>query len=260
MKTIAVRVIFILMCSMVAMVQPLDAEPMDGPTLAQRVYDREVGEDAQATVQMLLIDKRGNKRFRTMVTYRKDYGRTSKSYTRFTSPADIDGTAFLTWENEDRDDDQFLYLPALKRVRRIVSSQKSNRFVNTDYTYEEFDSRKPEEDTHRLLGSEKFMERDCWMIESVPKDLKNTQYGKRVSWIVKDIDLIVRTEYYDKRGRQIKEFIARSIKKIDGIWTAIETDMRDLKRRHRTLMRTTDIKFNRGVSDRVFTRGYMKHK
>ena len=75
---------------------------LDGPTLAQKVYDREDGKDSYATVRMLLVDKRGRKRFRSLITATKEYGEIQKSYIRFTSPADIDGTSFLTWENEDR--------------------------------------------------------------------------------------------------------------------------------------------------------------
>lgn len=233
---------------------------MDGLTLAQQVYDRDAGKDSQANVRMLLIDKHNKKKFRKLIMAVKDYDGIAKSYTRFTSPASIEGTAFLTWENKGRDDDQFLYLPALKRVRRIVTTQKSNRFVNTDYSYEDLQVREVADDEHRLLREELFETYDCWVLESIPKDPDGTQYGKRISWIIKDSYLPVKIEYYDKRERLIKRFLARKIQKIDGIWTAVETEMKDLKRKHRTLMKSNDIRYNKGVPDRVFTKGYMKHK
>lgn len=232
---------------------------MDGVTLAKLVYDRDDGNDSQAKVRMLLIDKRGNKRYRTMITATKKYGEIRKSLIRFTTPADIDGTAFLTWENEDRDDDQFLYLPALKRVRRIVSTQKASRFVNTDYTYEDMQRRKPDADGHQITGHEKLLGHDCWILESIPQNAKNSQYGKRKNWIAKDIFLPLKTEYVGKNDRLLKEFIAVRIKQVDCIWTVVESEMRDLKKNHRTLLKTEEIRFNTGVEDRVFTEAYLMH-
>ena len=182
-----------------------------------------------------------------------------KSYTRFTEPADIDGTAFLTWENKGRDDDQFLYLPSLKRVRRIVASQKKSRFVNTDYTYEDMQSRDVDEDRHRLLNEEKCQGYDCWVLESKPIDPKSSQYGKRISWIVKQAYIPIRMDYFDNRDRKVKQYRAAILKKIDGIWTAIEYEMHDLRREHRTLMKLTEMRYNRGLDDRIFTKTYLQY-
>ena len=124
--------ILILLCVFFLATPPVQGANLDGLQIAKKVYDRDDGKDSYAKVKMLLIDKNDRKRLRTLITASKDYGSVSKSLTRFYTPADIDGTAFLTWENKDGDDDQFLYLPALRRVRRVVSAQKKNRFVNTN--------------------------------------------------------------------------------------------------------------------------------
>ncbi len=232
---------------------------MDGDTLAKRVYDRDDGNDSQAKISMLLIDKHNNKRLRTLITATRKYGQVRKTFIRFTAPADIDGTAFLIWENKDRDDDQFLYLPALKRVRRIVSTQKASSFVNTDYTYEDMQRRKPDIDRHRIIGEEKLLGRDCWILESIPKNPKDSQYKKLKSWIAKDIFLPLKTEYYGKKDQLIKEFHAIRVEQVDGIWTVVESEMRDVKKNHRTLLKTDDIRFNHGVEDRVFTEAYLLH-
>ena len=235
-----------------------DSKP-SGREIARRMYDRDIGKDSFAKIKMLLIDKRGHKKFRSMITAKKEYGNLEKSYIRFTAPADIENTAFLTWENKDRDDDQFLYLPALKRVRRIVASRKKSRFVNTDYTYEDMQNRKVDEDHHRLINQEKCMGYDCWVIESRPVDPENSQYARRISWVVKGADIPVKTEFYDKRGRKIKQYRAARLKKIDGIWTATEYEMHDLKRRHRTLMKLAEIRYNSGLEDRIFTKTYLQY-
>lgn len=237
---------------------PSSAQEMDGRTLARKVYDRDDGKDSYAKVQMLLVDKRGKKRLRSMITANKEYGSLEKGYIRFTSPTSIDGTSFLYWENEGRDDDQFLYLPALRRVRRIAGNQKDKRFVNTDYTYEDMQKRKVDEDVHKVLRSERFKNDDCWVLESIPKVSENSQYGKRVIWVVKDNYVPVKTEYFDKKDRLIKVFTGKGLSKIDGIWTVTMSEMQDLKRKHRTLMKTVSMKYNSNIPDKVFTREYMK--
>ncbi len=251
--------ILILTAVMLFSALPATLHAMDGAALAQKVYDREDGDDAYAHVRMLLIDKSGHKRMRTMISARKDFGGLSKSLIRFTSPEAIKDTGFLTWEKEDGDDDQFLYLPALRRVRRIVSSQKDGQFVNTDYTYEDMQKRRPEKDEHKILGTETVDGYECWVLESVPKDPKSTQYSKVVNWIIKDMYLPIKTEYYEKRGRLEKVFMAREIKEIQGIHSVLESELRSLKRKHRTLMKTEDIKYNTGIPDRIFTRRYLEN-
>jgi len=261
LKNICLWVVFSFLGGMIFLLPSAYAEVMEGASLAKKVYDRDVGKDSQAKVQMLLIDKNGKKSFRTLEVFIKDYGDSSKIYTRFTSPANIEGTAFLTWDNEGAEDDQFLYLPALQRVRRIVSSQKSNQFVNTDYTYEDLQSREVEKDLHTILREEPYQNYDCWVLESTPKDENDdTQYGKRISWVTKDGYLPVNIEFYNKNNKLIKTLSANKIKRIDGIWTIMESEMQDLERDHRTLMRTNEITYNTGIPDRVFTQGYMMHK
>jgi outer membrane lipoprotein-sorting protein len=237
----------------------LPSAAMDGEQIARKVFDRDDGQDATAKIRMLLINKQGKKRFRRLISVVKKYGDVSKIYMRFESPPDIEGTAFLTWENKDGDDDQFLYLPALRRERRIVSSQKSNSFVNTDYSYEDLQTREVERDHHRVLGEEKIGKYPCWILESIPKKKKDSQYSKRVSWIIKGIYLPVKTEFYDRKGRLQKVLTGKKIKKIDGIWTILDAEMKNLQKKHRTLMKTDEIRYNTGVPDDIFTIGYLKH-
>lgn len=253
------RILFCVMGAALLCLFAVPTQAMDGLTLAQEMYKRDDGKDSYAIVRMLLIDKGGNKRMRTLISATKDFGKVSKSLMRFTSPEAIKDTGFLTWENETGDDDQFLYLPALRRVRRIVSRQKDGQFVNTDYTYEDMQKRKVEKDHHKILGSEKFQEYDCWILESTPKDPKSTQYGKVVQWVIKDIYLPVKTDYYDKRGRFNKVFSARDIKVVDGYYTVMESELHDVQRDHRTLMKIDTIKYNTNIPDRIFTRRYLEN-
>jgi hypothetical protein len=160
-------------------------EQMDARTILQRVNDRDDGKDSYAKVDMLITDRSGITQARSMISAVKDFGPLSKSYIRFTSPASIDGTGFLSWQVEGKDDEQFLYLPELGRERRIASSQKDGDFVNTDFTFEDMQERIVDKDTHTILREEKMGAYDCWVIESVPIDPKSSQYKRWVTWIPK---------------------------------------------------------------------------
>jgi hypothetical protein len=235
------------------------AEKLDARTIVQRVNDRDVGKDSYAKVDMLITDRSGITQARSMISATKDFGSTSKSYIRFSSPASIDGTCFLSWQVEGKDDEQFLFLPELGRERRIASSQKDGDFVNTDFTYEDMQERNVDKDTHTLLREEKVGSYDCWVVESVPIDPKTSQYKRRVAWIPKNIFLPVRVEFYTRILRQpTKILTTRRLEKISGIWTAKEVEMKNHERNTLTLMRTIEIKYNKGLPDRMFTRAYLK--
>lgn len=230
----------------------LNAWAMDADELARKVYERYDGDDAYYRVEMTLIDRKGREKRREMEMYVKDFGGLNKTYIVFLSPKDIRGTAFLSIENPgDKDDTQYLYLPDLGRARRIVSSQRKNRFVNTDYTYEDMQRRKPEWDEHRILGEKRYLDRDCYILEAVPK--RRSQYGRLESLVDKESFLVLWTDFYDKKGRKVKEFRAKEIKEVDGIWTIIDSLMHDLKRKHQTVMKVKDVRYNQGLSDELFT-------
>lgn len=120
-------------------------------------------------------------------------------------------------------------------------------------------TRDVDEDPHLLLKEEKYNGYDCWVLESVPVDPGKSQYGKRISWIAKEALMPVKVEYFDKRERMVKRYRAAMLKKIDGIWTATEYEMHDLKREHRTLMKLTEIRYNQGLEDRIFIKTYLQY-
>ena len=235
------------------------AELLDARTIVQRVNDRDDGKDSYAKVDMLITDRSGITQARSMISAVKDFGALSKSYIRFTSPASIDGTSFLSWQVDGKDDEQFLYLPELGRERRIASSQKDADFVNTDFTYEDMQERNVDKDTHKILREEKLGTYDCWVIESVPVDPKTSQYKRWMAWIPKGIYLPLRVEYYTRILRQpTKVLTTRRLEKISGIWTSKEVEMKNFERNTMTVLRTIEIKYNKGLPDRMFTRAYLK--
>ena len=207
---------------------------------------------------MVLIDSQGNERGREMIVHTKDYGDLIKTLIRFTQPADIEGTGLLSWENKDRDDDQFLFLPELRRARRIASNKKDGKFVNSDFTYEDLEKRKVEKDEHRLLREEEFEGKRCYVVESIPKKGSGSQYTKLINWVVKDSFLPIKTEYYGKGAKLEKVYTAKKIDKIDDIWTVMEAEIADLSKKHRTVTKIEKLTYNTGISDDVFTKRYLE--
>ena len=228
--------------------------PMSGKELAQKVYDRGNGDDSTAHSVMKLINKRGNERIRDFTTYSKDYGPLIKQLIRFTSPADIEGTGFLSIEKSEGETDQFLYLPALRRTRRIVSSQKSNRFVNSDFTYEDMERRPVEDSEHKIAGEDKIGNIDCYILESRPKEECDSQYSLLKSTIAKNIYIALHTEYYDKKEKLIKKYRIIKLEKIQDIWTETEVIMEDLKKKHKTILKINNIVYNTNLDDDIFAR------
>ncbi len=226
---------------------------LTGRDLAQKVFDRDTGRDATARVEMVLLNKRGKKRVRTFDSFAKHYGSLIRQVIRFTTPADIKGTAFLSVEKSGGGTQQFLYLPALRRARRIVTSQKSHRFVNSDFTYEDMERRPVDDSQHTIAGEEKRGPLACYVLESRPKKGTPSQYSLVKSWIAKKIFVPVYMELFDKKGMLAKKYTVLRLEKRQGIWTEMQTAMEDLTRKHSTALSVETISYNTGLEDRLFT-------
>lgn len=232
---------------------------LSGTELAQRVHDREKGDDSVSQGVMELVSEGGRKRTRELTVYSKDYGGLQKTLIRFDSPADIEGTGFLSTEKEDGETEQFLYLPSLRRTRRIVSSQKSRSFVNSDFSYEDMERRPVENSDHRITGEDKIGNMPCWVLETRPKAKANSQYSLIKSWITKGIDVPIVAEYYDRKGNLIKKYRVGKLENIQDIWTETDLVMEDLSKGHKTFLRTNKIVYNTNLKDDILTTQNMEN-
>jgi hypothetical protein len=231
------------------------AQNLSGKQIMQKVKDRPDGDNRKSTMQMELINKRGKKRNRSVVSYSMDIGKDKKSIMFFLSPADVKGTGFLTWDydNPDKDDDRWLYLPAMKKTRRISgTSARKDYFMGTDFTYDDMGSRNVDEDIHKLLKEEKTDGYDCWVIESKPKDSKD-MYSKKVSWIRKDCLFAHKVEFYDKMGNLLKTLTISDIEKIDGFWTAQKMHIINHPTNHQTILLMSKTQYNIKIGKNLFT-------
>ena len=234
------------------------AAQMDAQTgrdIIQRVKDRPDGETRYAEMQLTLMKKNGDKRERKMVSWAMDEGKDTKKIMFFTYPGDVKGTGFLTWDYDQagKEDDKWLYLPAMKKTRRISgSSSKTDYFMGTDFTYDDMGGRSVDEDKHTLLREETRDGYKCWVVESVPKD-PHEVYSRKVTWIRQDSDTGVYCEFYDKLGKLHRVMTVLDLQKVGGFWTVMKMEMKNVQSGHSTLITVSEPKYDIKVDKSLFT-------
>ena len=176
----------------------------------------------------------------------------SKAVIRFTSPAEVKGVSLLIVNHPDRSSDQWMWTPAIERDRRIALQDRSTRFFGTDFSFEDLEERDVDQYEYTLLGSEAIDGADCWQIQSVPKQAKSSQYTKSVVWIRKDNYVFARVESYVK-DEVLRRLNYSRIDNIDGIWTAQELTMSDLKRGSVTRLTLEKVAYNLPLKEDDFT-------
>ncbi len=243
----------------------LFAEDLSAFEVMQRVEDRDDGQTSISEMTMVLVDRRGNKRIRKMRGFRKDFENVAKNINFFLTPADVRNTAFLSfdWDDENKEDDNWLYLPALRKVKRISSGNKKDSFMGSDFSYVDINGLGIADWDFRFLKKSQIIDgQDCWVIEAVPKKakrkaiIKETGYLKSISWVRKDIFMMIKGKMYVKKGKKIKYFTATDIVQIQGIWTAKKLSMVTTKRKrkeHATVLLFNKMKYNSNVDDSMFT-------
>ncbi|GAA6143121.1 outer membrane lipoprotein-sorting protein [Hydrogenophaga sp. 5NK40-0174] len=230
-------------------------EASDGAQLAQALYDRPSGQDATSRVEMALSAPGKSTRLRKMVLFRREgeAGATA-SMIRFIEPADIDGTGLLTLTDADGETDQWIYLPAMRRVRRVDSSRQGGRFVNSDYYFEDLRERKPSKDAHRILGAETVAGVSCQVLESVPLDPESSVYVRRVAWVDPQRLLALRVDLYeDGPDQPTKRLTAGRIEKVQGFWSVMDSTMTDLTDESQTRLQVEKMVYDQGLPESLFS-------
>jgi outer membrane lipoprotein-sorting protein len=230
-----------------------------GQQIIENVYNRSTGDDMDGDLIMSLINSRGDKRVRKIRQFTKDFGEIEKKIMFFKYPADVRNTSFMSWgyDQAGKDDDQWIYLPALKKVKRISSDSKSDYFMGSDFTYDDLGDRHPSDDKHKLLREETVDGHACYVVESIPKD-EEYLYSRTVSWIIKDKWIGLKKDFYDEDGDHLKTLTVKKFEKINGFWIILHSQMHNIQKNHTTDMALTNVKVNSGLPDRNFTSRMMK--
>ena len=229
--------------------------------IARQVDQRDTGRDSRLTMQMRLFDRQGRARERTLSVngLRGQGAAGDRVLVRFSYPNDIAGTGFLVWERPGGDDDRFLYLPALGRVRRITGAERQESFVGSDFTYEDIGGRALEDYAYTLVepngswADASGASHPAWRLESKARDADAT-YPTVISTIRKDNFVVVAAEVFNRRGERAKAYRVTKLAQVQGIWTVMASTMANEIDRTRTELAVTEARYNTGLAERDFSR------
>jgi len=203
--------------------------------------------DSEITIsEMTIVHKSGAKRVMEIKGWIKgdDY-----NLVRFISPANVKGTGFLSVK-----DDDWLYLPALGKVRRIATKEKGGSFMGSDFSYEDVGSRSLVEDySAKLLGTEKYEGHDCYVLELLPKDPEDISYSKLKVWVDRENFYSMKVEFYDKHGDLLKIMYLSELEKLEGLWIAKKMEMQNVQKGSKTIIISKEVQLNPEIPDSMFT-------
>lgn len=256
----ALRTTLLLATLAIALV-PLAAQPETPEWVARQVEARDTGRDSRAEMRMRLFDRRGRVRERALIvtTLRGTAGRGDRTLIRFTYPNDIRNTAFLVWEHPDADDERFLFLPALGRVRRIAGEEKQESFVGSDLSYEDIGGRDSADYTYSFADENATWtapdgtKMPAWLLESRAKD-RAAQFPRTLSLILKDRFILVHAETFNARNERAKVFDVRRLERVGDIWSVMDLAVANERDSTRTELTTTALKYNTGLTENDFSR------
>ncbi len=240
---------------------PAAAETPTGREIMERVDARDDGDNVTQDMQMILIDKRGNQRIRELRSLSQDVGEDQQSIMFFLSPADVRETGFLTYDYDgsEKDDHQWLYLPALKKTKRIASGDKSGSFMGSDFSYADMTERELDFYEYKLLQEGDVNGHPVWIVEAIPnneKEIEETGYTKSIFFVRKDNDVVIRAKSWVKKGQRNKYMDVKQLEQIDGIWIPTEVHMTTKKGNvtlHKTVLKSSNVRFNQDISENEFT-------
>jgi hypothetical protein len=214
--------------------------------------------DGKANVTMTLVDKNENEKVKKFIMSRLDLkeGGEQRYFIYFEKPSDISKMTFMVYKYNDKDDDRWLYIPAIDLVKRIAASDKSSSFVGSDFSYEDVSGRHWTLDNHELIGEEELNGSIVYKVKSIAKT--EDYFTSKISYISKENYLPLKEEYFDKNNDIFKRFEVLEVKEIDGVATAIKRKMFDFKNNQYTIINFDKIEYDIGLKEEYFKERYLK--
>jgi len=237
-----------------------------GLEIADKINARDEGQTVSRRLTMEMIDRRGKKRVRETQGYRKYFpgtnGEEKRTVIFYLTPRNVKDTAFMTYDypQASKDDDQWLYLPAMRKVRRISASDRGDYFLGTDFTFDDIkkETKVTIEDYNRkTLRTDTIDGHKVYVVESTPvsKEVaKELGYSKVVQWVDADIWIIRKAKFWGIRGKELKTISSSEIKQVQGIWTIHRMEVVNHKTKHRTNFTFSEVDYETQVKDALFTK------
>ena len=226
----------------------------DARDLVQRVVDSEP--NVPSVAQMSLTTPGGLVRGFTLSRKRMADGVDAR-YLEVTDPFSLKDTRFLFYDRSDRRDDQYMYLPFMKRIVRMSDKTRREPFLGSTFFVDDIIARQVNDYTHRFVGTETIGQRTCRLVESVPKEPEREIYGKGV-FAIDPTDLVVmRAELYDHDGKLLKVHTVDTIERVDGFWTPRQQTMRNVQDQTASTLATVEVKYRAPIGDDIFREAYL---
>ncbi len=175
----------------------------------------------------------------------------------FFQPADVKDMTFMTYKYPAKDDDRWMFIPAINMVKRIAAQDKRSSFVGSDFTYEDVSGRDIEDDAHTIEREDKVGGADCYVVKSTPK-AGDADFGYKLTWVSKANFLPLKEEQYDRKGAQYKLFTADEIKDVKGFPTVMRRTMKNVQTGHHTEVSYTKADYDLGLEDSLFSERFLR--
>ena len=256
MKKILITVMAILLPLSVANAETPEEK---GLKIATEIEARDNGYgDMTADMEMILVNKHGDKSVRQMTISNLEVpGDGDKGLSVFLNPKDIKGTALLTYSHKVGLDDQWLWLPALKRVKRISSSNKSGSFMGSEFAFEDISSFEVEKYTYKFLREETYEGKKVFVLEADPVD-ESSGYKRQLAYIDVERYIPLKTDFYDRKDSFLKTLTYEGYKQYGKYWRPDSMNMINHQTGKSTTLSWTNYKFNTGLKDSDFTQNALK--
>jgi outer membrane lipoprotein-sorting protein len=226
----------------------------DPRKILEGVYEQDSSHDTSMRAVFDIFDGDGHKATKKFLLFRLGSPGDSKTLVRFTDPAEIRGVTLLSYNHKGDTDRQWLYIPATQRTRSVTPRERSERFVGTDFTYEDVEERALDDFNYRLLSENELIDgHKTYKMEAKPVDAGRSQYRYIYYWVGQNVPVILHAEMYDRDGKLVRELHASALKKVSGIWGARHVEMRSVEGRTRTVLTIDEAKFNQNLDEKLFT-------
>lgn len=214
-------------------------------------------EAMEMTMTLKIYDSKGRERIRQISNASKKFGETNKTIMKFTAPADIKGTSVLIYDYKNKDDDMWIYMPALRKTRRIVSSEKGKSFMSSEFTNADMSKPNMNDFNYKILSSETYNGHSCWIIENTCKDedIEDANgYSKKIVWIEKETHLAHKIEFYDLSGDLHKiQFIEQYKKQSNGKYFAFYMEMENKQNDRKSIIIINKFQIGSQLTESTFT-------
>jgi hypothetical protein len=217
----------------IAILATAGLKAQDARTIADKASEAINPGSMEMTSKLKIYDNKGNVRVRELSTATAKFNGTSKTLFKFLSPADVKGTTILIYDYENKDDDMWIYMPSLRKTRRIVSGEKGKSFMGSEFSNADMSKPTMSDFTYSIAGSEILEGKNCWKLESKcarAEVEKSNGYSRKISWIEKSSNLTWKIEYYDHASKLLKvETIGDYRKQPDGKYFAFKLSMQNVQ-------------------------------